>query len=49
MTRASDSYGTFAVVIGLMSWVFLLAHLVLFAPGVPATPRLHWTASLASV
>ena len=31
VTRASDTYGTFAVVIGLMSWFFLMAHLVLFA------------------
>jgi membrane protein len=101
VTRASDTYGTFAVVIGLMSWFFVLAHLLLFAaevnvvrarrlwprsltgrltpadrtalrrageaarrderqqivvrfsddgdaPGVPATPSAHWTASLPS-
>jgi membrane protein len=101
VNRASDTYGTFAVVIGLMSWFFVLAHLILFAaeinvvrarrlwprsltgalepadrvalrrsaeaarrderqeilvrfsddgdaPGVPATPSSHWTASLPS-
>jgi inner membrane protein YhjD len=46
--RASDTYGTFALVIGLMSWFFLLAHLVLLAAevNVVRTRRL-WPRSLA--
>jgi uncharacterized membrane protein/uncharacterized BrkB/YihY/UPF0761 family membrane protein len=31
VTRASDTYGTFALVIGLLSWFLLLSHLMLIA------------------
>jgi len=47
VTQASDTYGTFAVVIGLMSWFFLLAHLVLFAAEVNVVrARRLWPRSL---
>jgi len=47
VTAASDTYGTFAVVIGLMSWFFLLAHLVLFAAEVNVVrARRLWPRSL---
>jgi YihY family inner membrane protein len=31
VTRASDTYGTFALVIGLLSWFLLIAYLILLA------------------
>jgi hypothetical protein len=47
VNRASDTYGTFAVVIGLMSWFFLLAHLVLLAAEVNVVrARRLWPRSL---
>jgi inner membrane protein YhjD len=45
--RASDTYGAFALVIGLISWFFLLAHLVLFAAEVNVVLRRRlWPRSL---
>jgi membrane protein len=48
VNRASDTYGAFALVIGLLSWFYLLAHLVLLAAeiNVVAARRL-WPRSLA--
>jgi membrane protein len=47
VNRASDTYGAFALVIGLMSWFFLLAHLVLFAAEVNVVLRRRlWPRSL---
>ncbi|HEX3455212.1 MAG TPA: YihY/virulence factor BrkB family protein [Gaiellaceae bacterium] len=45
---ASETYGTFALVIGLLSWVFLSAHAILLAAegNVVATRRL-WPRSLS--
>ena len=31
VTRASETYGTFALVIGLLSWFWLFSHLLLLA------------------
>jgi inner membrane protein YhjD len=47
ITGAADTYGTFAVVIGLLSWLFLLGQLTVFAAevNVVATRRL-WPRSL---
>lgn len=47
VNRASDTYGTFAVVIGLMSWFFVLAHLILFAAEINVVrARRLWPRSL---
>jgi membrane protein len=40
ITDASAIYGTFALVIGLLSWFFLISHLLLIAAEVNAV--LHW-------
>jgi YihY family inner membrane protein len=40
ITDASAIYGTFALVIGLLSWFFLIAHLLLIAAEVNVV--LHW-------
>ncbi|HWC67310.1 MAG TPA: YihY/virulence factor BrkB family protein [Acidimicrobiales bacterium] len=47
ISGAADTYGTFAVVIGLLSWLFLLGQLTVFAAevNVVATRRL-WPRSL---
>jgi YihY family inner membrane protein len=47
VTRASDTYGTFAFVIGLLSWFLLLANLVVFAAEVNIVRRWRiWPRSL---
>ena len=48
LKNASDTYGTFALVIGLLSWIYLAAHIMLLAAeaNVVATRRL-WPRSLA--
>jgi YihY family inner membrane protein len=48
VTRASDVYGTFALVIGLLSWFWLGAHLLLLAAEVNVVRhRRLWPRSLA--
>ncbi len=39
VTRASETYGTFALVIGLLSWFWLFSHLLLLAAEVNAVLR----------
>ena len=47
VTRASDTYGTFALVIGLLSWFWLLSHLLLLAAEVNVVlGRRLWPRSL---
>jgi membrane protein len=47
VTRASDTYGTFALVIGLLSWFWLLTHLLLLAAEVNVVrARRLWPRSL---
>ena len=47
VTRASETYGTFALVIGLLSWFWLLAHLLLLAAEVNVVlHRRLWPRSL---
>jgi uncharacterized BrkB/YihY/UPF0761 family membrane protein len=47
VTRASDTYGVFAFVIGLLSWFLLLANLIVFAAEVNAVRRWRlWPRSL---
>jgi membrane protein len=47
VTRASDTYGTFALVIGLLSWFWLLSHLLLVAAEVNVVrARRLWPRSL---
>ena len=47
VTRASDTYGTFALVIGLLSWFLLLANLVVLCAEVNAVRRWRlWPRSL---
>jgi membrane protein len=47
VTRASDTYGTFALVIGLLSWFLLLANLVVLAAEVNVVRRWRlWPRSL---
>jgi membrane protein len=47
VTRASDTYGTFALVIGLLSWFWLLSHLLLLAAEVNVVrARRLWPRSL---
>ena len=47
VTRASAVYGTFALVIGLLSWFLLLGNLVVFAAEVNAVRRWRlWPRSL---
>jgi uncharacterized BrkB/YihY/UPF0761 family membrane protein len=47
IVRASDTYGLFATVIGLLSWLSLAAQLVLVAAEVNAVAALHlWPRSL---
>jgi YihY family inner membrane protein len=50
VTGASQTYGTFALVIGLLSWVYLSAHITLLAAesNVVATRRL-WPRSFSTV
>jgi inner membrane protein YhjD len=48
VTRASETYGTFALVIGLLSWFWLFSHLLLLATEVNAVLRGRlWPRSLA--
>jgi membrane protein len=50
VTRASDTYGTFALVIGLLSWLLLLANLVVVAAEVNVVLRRRlWPRSLTGV
>ena len=47
VTRASETYGTFALVIGLLSWFWLFSHLLLLAAEVNAVLRRRlWPRSL---
>jgi uncharacterized membrane protein len=47
VTRASDTYGAFALVIGLLSWFFLLAQLILLSAEVNVVLRRRlWPRSL---
>ena len=47
VARASETYGTFALVIGLLSWFWLFAHLVLLAAEVNVVLRRRlWPRSL---
>ena len=47
VTNASDTYGTFALVIGLLSWFWLGAHLLLLAAEVNVVRhRRLWPRSL---
>jgi YihY family inner membrane protein len=47
ITDASAIYGTFALVIGLLSWFFLMAHLILFAAEINVVLRWRlWPRSL---
>ena len=47
VTRASETYGTFALVIGLLSWFWLLSHVVLLAAEVNVVrARRLWPRSL---
>jgi uncharacterized BrkB/YihY/UPF0761 family membrane protein len=48
LTSASNTYGTFALVIGLLSWIYLSVHTTLLAAegNVVATRRL-WPRSLS--
>ena len=47
VSRASETYGTFALVIGLLSWFWLLAHLLLLAAEVNVVLRRRlWPRSL---
>ena len=47
ITNASATYGTFALVIGLLSWFWLLAHLILMAAEVNVVLRWRlWPRSL---
>ena len=47
IARASDTYGLFATVIGLLSWLSLAAHLILVSAEVNAVRVLHlWPRSL---
>ena len=47
VTRASETYGTFALVIGLLSWFWLLSHLLLLAAEVNVVLRRRlWPRSL---
>jgi membrane protein len=47
VARASDTYGTFALVIGLLSWFWLLSHLLLLAAEVNVVLRRRlWPRSL---
>lgn len=49
VARASDTYGTFALVIGLLSWFWLFAHLLLLAAEVNVVLRRRlWPRSLTS-
>jgi membrane protein len=50
VTNASDTYGTFALVIGLLSWIYLAAHIILLTAevNVVATRRL-WPRSFSVV
>lgn len=50
LTNASNTYGTFALVIGLLSWIILAAHVTLLAAeaNVVATRRL-WPRSFSAV
>jgi uncharacterized BrkB/YihY/UPF0761 family membrane protein len=48
IVNASDTYGTFALVIGLLSWFWLLAHLVLVAAEINVVlHRRLWPRALA--
>jgi YihY family inner membrane protein len=48
ITRGTDTYGTFALVIGLLSWFWLLAHLVLAAAELNVVLRRRlWPRSLS--
>ncbi len=48
ITDASAIYGTFALVIGLLSWFFLVSHLLLIAAEVNVVLRWRlWPRSLA--
>ena len=48
ITRGSDTYGAFALVIGLLSWFWLLAHLVLTAAELNVVLRRRlWPRSLS--
>src|SRR4051794_13169883 len=50
ITGASETYGTFALVIGLLSWFLLAAHLLLFAAELNTVARWRlWPRSLAGV
>jgi inner membrane protein YhjD len=47
VTGASDTYGTFAVVIGLLSWLYLLGQLLLFSAEINVVAARHlWPRSL---
>jgi membrane protein len=47
VTRASGTYGTFALVIGLLSWFWLFSHLLLLAAEVNVVLRRRlWPRSL---
>jgi uncharacterized BrkB/YihY/UPF0761 family membrane protein len=47
LTTASETYGTFAVVLGLVSWLYLQAQLTLFAAEVNVVRRRRlWPRSL---
>jgi membrane protein len=48
VARATDTYGTFALVIGLLSWFWLYSHLLLLAAEVNVVlHRRLWPRSLA--
>ena len=48
VSRASETYGTFALVIGLLSWFWLFSHLLLLAAEVNVVLRRRlWPRSLA--
>ena len=50
MKGASSTYGTFALVIGLLSWIYLSAHVTLLAAEANAVATRHlWPRSFSLV